>query len=212
MRPSQRACLRVRLPGWWPNHLLRIPLHPTCRSFGVVVWEIITGERPQRGQLRMPRVPEECPQVGHVGLGRAAAGLGAARAACRSLIAAPLVECTLAPAATPSVSSAHPQAPLQDVCDLMVQCLSEDPAQRPTAQQLMRRLGEEQRAQAQAPSPPPGRAQAAAAAPRPPRGAPGGRSASVSLPKPTLASPFACGPGPGANVSSNAPSFSSNEA
>ncbi|KAI7842912.1 hypothetical protein COHA_003423 [Chlorella ohadii] len=31
-------------------------------SFGVVLHEIITGERPMRGSLRMPRVPEECPQ------------------------------------------------------------------------------------------------------------------------------------------------------
>jgi serine/threonine protein kinase len=31
-------------------------------SMGVVMWEIITGERPQRGNLRAPRVPEECPQ------------------------------------------------------------------------------------------------------------------------------------------------------
>jgi hypothetical protein len=32
-------------------------------SFGVVMWEIMTGERPQRGSLREPRVPQECPQV-----------------------------------------------------------------------------------------------------------------------------------------------------
>ncbi len=30
-------------------------------SFGVVLWEIVTGERPVRGQLRDVRVPEECP-------------------------------------------------------------------------------------------------------------------------------------------------------
>lgn len=28
------------------------------------MWEIITGERPQRGQLRLPHVPAECTQVG----------------------------------------------------------------------------------------------------------------------------------------------------
>ena len=32
-------------------------------SFGVVLWEVVTGERPQRGSLREPRVPQECPQV-----------------------------------------------------------------------------------------------------------------------------------------------------
>ncbi|KAI7842434.1 hypothetical protein COHA_004073 [Chlorella ohadii] len=31
-------------------------------SFGVVLWEIVTGEAPQRGSMRLPRVPEECPQ------------------------------------------------------------------------------------------------------------------------------------------------------
>lgn len=30
--------------------------------FGVLLWEIITGERPVRGHLRMPHVPEECLQ------------------------------------------------------------------------------------------------------------------------------------------------------
>lgn len=31
-------------------------------SFGVVIWEIVTGERPHRGEMRLPRVPQECPQ------------------------------------------------------------------------------------------------------------------------------------------------------
>ena len=35
------------------------------------MWEIITGEQPQRGSLRLPRVPEECPEVR---LGRAEEG------------------------------------------------------------------------------------------------------------------------------------------
>ncbi|KAL4428402.1 hypothetical protein ABPG75_002491 [Micractinium tetrahymenae] len=34
-------------------------------SFGVVLWELVTGERPVRGQLRLPRAPEECPQEVH---------------------------------------------------------------------------------------------------------------------------------------------------
>ncbi|KAK9788136.1 hypothetical protein WJX73_007093 [Symbiochloris irregularis] len=33
-----------------------------CFSFGVLLFEIITGEIPIRGQLRQPRVPEECSQ------------------------------------------------------------------------------------------------------------------------------------------------------
>ncbi|KAK9801972.1 hypothetical protein WJX73_004080 [Symbiochloris irregularis] len=31
-------------------------------SFGVIMWELMTGERPQRGRYRTPRVPEEGPQ------------------------------------------------------------------------------------------------------------------------------------------------------
>lgn len=41
-----------------------LPPAPCNRSFGVVLHEIITGEQPLRGSLRMPRVPEECPQLG----------------------------------------------------------------------------------------------------------------------------------------------------
>ncbi|PSC73227.1 serine threonine-kinase [Micractinium conductrix] len=31
-------------------------------SFGVVLWEIITGEQPLRGEMRLPHVPDECPR------------------------------------------------------------------------------------------------------------------------------------------------------
>ncbi|KAI7843034.1 hypothetical protein COHA_003366 [Chlorella ohadii] len=58
-------------------------------SLGVVMWEIITGERPKRGSLRMPVVPDECPQ---------------------------------------------------EMSDLMMECLSLEPSQRPTASQVVRRL------------------------------------------------------------------------
>lgn len=55
-------------------------------SFGVLLWEIVCGEGPVRGQMRAPRVPEESP----------------------------------------------PEAVL-----LMATCCAEDPARRPTAQQLV---------------------------------------------------------------------------
>lgn len=32
-------------------------------SFGIVLWEITTGEVPTRGAMRNPKVPEECPQA-----------------------------------------------------------------------------------------------------------------------------------------------------
>jgi hypothetical protein len=32
-------------------------------SFGVVMWELVTGEVPRRGFLREVEVPRECPQV-----------------------------------------------------------------------------------------------------------------------------------------------------
>lgn len=31
-------------------------------AFGVLCWQLVTGEHPQRGAMRAPRVPEECPQ------------------------------------------------------------------------------------------------------------------------------------------------------
>ena len=65
-------------------------------SFGVLMWEVITGERPQRGCLRMPAVPAECSQ---------------------------------------------------EACDLMVACLSLDPAARPTAADLLRQLTRLKRAE-----------------------------------------------------------------
>jgi serine/threonine protein kinase len=32
-------------------------------SFGVLAWEVCTGECPRRGSMRDLRVPEECPQA-----------------------------------------------------------------------------------------------------------------------------------------------------
>ena len=38
------------------------PVQVDMYSFGVLLWEIITHERPSRGQLRDFQVPEECSQ------------------------------------------------------------------------------------------------------------------------------------------------------
>ncbi|KAI7841929.1 hypothetical protein COHA_004456 [Chlorella ohadii] len=58
-------------------------------SYGVLLYEIVTGEVPLRGRLAVPRAPEQCPQA---------------------------------------------------VVDLMLRCMSEDAAQRPTANQLVEEL------------------------------------------------------------------------
>ncbi|KAL4419965.1 hypothetical protein ABPG75_007063 [Micractinium tetrahymenae] len=58
-------------------------------SFGVVLWELITGEAPKRGEMRLPEVPRECPQ---------------------------------------------------EAADLITRCMSLEPRDRPTAQQLMQQL------------------------------------------------------------------------
>ncbi|KAL4420111.1 hypothetical protein ABPG77_000282, partial [Micractinium sp. CCAP 211/92] len=58
-------------------------------SFGVVLWELITGETPKRGEMRLPEVPSECPQ---------------------------------------------------EAADLVTRCMSLEPSDRPTAQQLMQQL------------------------------------------------------------------------
>ncbi|KAL4434077.1 hypothetical protein ABPG75_000518 [Micractinium tetrahymenae] len=69
-------------------------------SYGVLLHEIVTGELPQRGKIRMPLVPAECPQL---------------------------------------------------VSDLIMECLSEQPAERPPAAQLLQRLGVMQERPQQAP-------------------------------------------------------------
>ena len=87
----------------------------------------MTGERPQRGQLRRPRVPEECPQ---------------------------------------------------EVSDLLFECVREDPAARPTAGQLVQRLGEHLRQHSSSPA-----EQAARAPVR--------NAAAITVPGAAWASPFA---------------------
>lgn len=78
-----RCCLPACLPASSPRTVGEAFYHSSARrvapevlmggrqctqavdiySFGVVMWEIMTGERPQRGSLREPRVPQECSQV-----------------------------------------------------------------------------------------------------------------------------------------------------
>lgn len=67
-----------------------MPVPPRSRAPPICPCQVITGERPLRGHLRLPRVPEECSQA---------------------------------------------------ACNLMMACLSLDPATRPTAGQLLQHLG-----------------------------------------------------------------------
>jgi tRNA A-37 threonylcarbamoyl transferase component Bud32 len=82
-------------------------------SMGILLWEICTGERPRRGDMRLPRVPEECPQ---------------------------------------------------EVADLISQCMALEPGERPTAQQLMKRLQDLLTHNGHQPASPPKAAPAGAAA------------------------------------------------
>lgn len=96
--------------------------------------QIVTGERPQRGSLRMPKVPEECPQV------RLCHDL-------RPTSCQLLPTCRLRQPADSCVSYCsdplnQPTHWAQDVCDLILQCLEEEPSKRPTAPQLLKTLGQ----------------------------------------------------------------------
>ena len=107
-------------------------LHHCTLPVGPLPAQIITGERPHRGQLRLPRVPEECPQVCACSSHIWRAGSAALRPAGRMwnavgmlvmphpLAAAPMQTCTACALQTHLMSyaripAAHPQ-PLAAPC------------------------------------------------------------------------------------------------
>ena len=94
------------------------------------MWEIMTGERPKRGNQRQPRVPEECPPVRvRVQAPRGGGGSSSKGGA--------LLSCS----ASTRTSPLPPRpATAQEALQLMEQCGSLDPTARPTAQQLLQRL------------------------------------------------------------------------
>lgn len=65
------------------------PPPPAALQPAVVLWEIVTGERPNRGKMRLPLVPDECPE---------------------------------------------------EVAALILECLSEAPAERPSAAEILQRV------------------------------------------------------------------------
>ena len=120
------------------------------------MWEIITGEQPQRGSLRLPRVPEECPQVRAlrgplvwhepcwVARRSSVAGLRASSvshpvlsmcaAHCRRGDAVYASGWYHSPRPLPMLTCAsHLRCILlQDIADLMMECLTLEPSERPT--------------------------------------------------------------------------------
>ena len=139
------ACIPSLPPG---------PL-PACRySFGLLLVQLTTQEIvAKRGEWRLPRVPEECSQVGLQGLwcGGAVVGRRATGAACRarqpSLQPAaswdPELACLASP---PSVLCPHHCRLVQAVLELIEQCVASEPRQRPTAAQALARLQAERAA------------------------------------------------------------------
>lgn len=108
----------------------------------MLLHEIITGERPKRGNLRLP-TDDECPQVR---AGRGSAGATGWPPAClmrpptdpRRMTEA-FCHSPFAHALTCGCSS--PALPgLQSVRELMLRCLSVEPAARPTAAEIVPQL------------------------------------------------------------------------
>lgn len=113
--------------------------------------QIVTGEIPNRGMMRNPKVPDECPQVGRGGAGRApprgggqepepwAAFLPPAADAASTLWHLPCCPCCpRSPAGLPACFLFLP--PPQEVLDLIDQCTALSPSERPSAKQIVQML------------------------------------------------------------------------
>ena len=140
LQGAAAACQSSGCPGPEPPLL---PLTPPRL-------QIVTGQRPQRGQLRTPAVPQECPEVGCAPHASCFADLFwfSVRPRQQAGRATPRGRLGIRQAAT----TLRDHAPwLQEVRALLTQCLETDPAARPTAAQLVARLSE----LVQPPAPPP---------------------------------------------------------
>lgn len=108
-------------------------------SLGVILWEVATGEAPRRGRLREP-TPDEAPLEGAAPAAAAAAGAGA-RLLCggsahggHSRGSFGASGAAVMPACLPGLPSPA------TVRSLIQECMRQDPAQRPTAEQVAARL------------------------------------------------------------------------
>ena len=108
----------------------RLP-RPTSRSFGLLLAELTTRRWIlKRGTWELPRVPEDCPEVGGDGTQLWSWGWQPA------VEVGPLAR--VSSICCRGISCAFDA--LQDVADLIDQCLLSDPSQRPTAAEVLRRL------------------------------------------------------------------------
>jgi len=65
VRPDSTLTRAISLSRCAPEVILNMKCSSSADmySYGVLLWEICTGETPIRGRMRGPRVPEECPQA-----------------------------------------------------------------------------------------------------------------------------------------------------
>ena len=93
-----------------------------------VLWELATREVPRRGFVAPPPPSDDCPQVRQLG-------------GCwgRPAVRCPALCCPSQHAAADKRCPPRP-ATLQGLSDLIGECLQQDPALRPTAQQALERL------------------------------------------------------------------------
>lgn len=132
----------------WLNSVMQ------SRSYGVVLWEIITGDQPDR--LRGLRTPECALRCNSCDLGH-----GVLVRSGRCITHATAIPCSLpvlllnCGAARPSCACSVPEECPQEVVELYLRCLSSTPAERPRAAdivdillRLARPLGKSKSAQA----------------------------------------------------------------
>lgn len=55
-------------------------------SYGIFLWEVVTGDRPQRGMLREARVPEECPREVDLLITQCLSGAPEQRPSCKEIV------------------------------------------------------------------------------------------------------------------------------